>query len=177
MSRFAVIAAGCAGLLLTFYVFQGAVSFTPAVVPPFRNEVVHYTRQLAPQGWAFFTKNAQSKFVVPYGLQSAGMKSLAGPVGASWEYALGFDRSGRAQGSEVAMVLSGVGKNQWAQCSSIESCGVAARSSPVRTRNVRTGPTICGDVLLVAMQPVPWEWRDLRSRPTPAEAIQLQIRC
>jgi len=63
--RFAAIAAGCVGLLLGFYVFQGAVGFTPAVVPPFRNEVIHYTRQLAPQGWAFFTKDAQSESLFP----------------------------------------------------------------------------------------------------------------
>ncbi|PYY32398.1 SdpA family antimicrobial peptide system protein [Curtobacterium sp. MCBD17_030] len=174
----AIILGGIVGLTLAFYVMQGAVSFTPAVVPPARNDVVHLTRQIAPQGWAFFTKDAQSAYIVPFEVSRGGLIDRSIAVGASAQWAFGFNRAGRSQGAEIATFLHGVGQRAWTNCGTDETCYAEADAAkPLRVKNPRMEPTLCGRVLLVAQKPVPWEWRFLRATPLPQEAILLDVAC
>lgn len=177
VSRLAVLSAGLIASVLGFYVLQGALSSTPAFVAPYRNEVAHFTRQLAPQGWAFFTKDAQSRFVIPYAISDRGLKATANPVGASPRFAFGFNRAGRSQGAEIASLLRGVGQDRWRSCHSPEECADKIHGAGVETRNERHDPSICGEVLLVAAEPVPWEWRDLSTGPSIEQALRLRVRC
>ncbi|PYY38797.1 hypothetical protein DEJ32_10135 [Curtobacterium sp. MCPF17_046] len=178
MSRAAVVTASMVGLTLAFYVMQGAVSFTPAVVPPARNEIAHVTRQMAPQGWAFFTKDAQSAYIVPFEVSGGRLVDRSVAVGASSNWAFGFDRTGRSQGAEIATFLHGVGQRTWTNCETEEDCdAVAEDAKPLRVENPHKEPTLCGKVLLVAEKPVPWEWRNLRARPLPQEAVFLDVAC
>ncbi len=176
-SRLSVLVAGIVGLTVAFYVFQGAIDFTPAVLPPARNDVVHVTRQIAPQGWAFFTKDAQSDYIVPFEVSGGALRDRSTPVGASASWALGFDRVGRAQGAEIATFLQGVGQDAWTSCGSRDDCAAVADDVPLPVSNARNDATLCGDLLLIAQKPVPWEWRGLQTDARPREAIRLDIAC
>lgn len=156
---------------------QGAVDFTPVLLPPARSEVIHVTRQIAPQGWAFFTKDAQSEFIVPYVLNEGKLVNRSIPVGASATWALGFDRSGRAQGAEIATFLQGVGHARWRPCRSERACQEVAGGDSSQVKNAWSTPSLCGEVLLIARKPVPWQWRTLRTDPLPQEAILLDVVC
>lgn len=176
-SRLSIVAGGLVGLTLVFYVFQGAVDFTPAVLPPARNEVVHITRQIAPQGWAFFTKDAQSEYVVPYAVSGQELTDRSIPVGASARWSFGFNRTGRTQGAEIATFLQGLSKKDWTPCHTATSCRAVLATAPRPVDNPRTAPSLCGRLVLIAERPVPWEWRKLRSAERLTEAIYLDARC
>ncbi|MWV29756.1 SdpA family antimicrobial peptide system protein [Rathayibacter iranicus] len=169
--------AGIVGLTLAFYVFQGAVSFRPSVLPPARNDVIQVTRQIAPQGWAFFTKDAQSDYLVPFEVSDNSLVNRSVDVSASAEWALGFNRMGRAQGAEIATFLQGVGQGAWTKCGTENACEAVAAGEPLRVHNPRNNPTLCGELLLVAQKPVPWEWRNLQAEARFHEAIFLDVAC
>lgn len=176
-SRLSVVVASIVGLTLAFYVFQGAVNFTPPVLPPARNDVIQVTRQLAPQGWAFFTKDAQSDYLVPFEVLDDSLVNRSIAVSASAGWALGFNRMGRAQGAEIATFLQGVGQGAWTKCGTEDACEAVAARAPLRVENPRNNPTLCGELLLVSQKPVPWEWRNLQAEARRQEAIFLDVAC
>jgi antimicrobial peptide system SdpA family protein len=177
IARLSVTLAAIVGLTLAFYVMQGAVDSTPAVLPPARNDVVHVTRQIAPQGWAFFTKDAQSDFIVPFGVSAGELIDRSIAVGASAEWAFGFNRAGRSQGAEIASFLQGVGRAAWTRCTTAAACDAVVVGDPLDVENPLEQPTLCGEMLLVAEKPVPWEWRDLEAEPRLQEALHVDIAC
>jgi antimicrobial peptide system SdpA family protein len=135
------------------------------------------TRQIAPQGWAFFTKDAQSDYIVPFEVSDEALRDRSVPVGASASWALGFNRVGRSQGAEIATFLQGVGQDAWTSCRSHDDCEALADEEPLRVSNLRNDATLCGDMLLIAQKPVPWEWRNLQTDARPQEAIHLDVAC
>lgn len=177
-SRVGALAGAATCFLLAFYVFEGAVGFTPALILPARNEFAHLSKQLAPQGWAFFTKDVHSEFIVPYKvLDDDTLVRESLPVGASAQWAFGLDRAGRSQGAEIAGFLQGVDELQWTKCANADECRAVEETTAIQVRNGLNRPTLCGSMLLVASQPVPWEWRNLNAAPEEREALHVDVTC
>lgn len=59
----------------------------------------------------------------------------------------------------------------------MNACEAVAAGEPLRVQNPRNNPTLCGELVLVAQKPVPWEWRNLQAEARCQEAIFLDVAC
>ena len=139
----------------------------------------HTVANMAPQGWAFFTKSPRDPEMVPYRKTTAEWKPLALTPHSSPRNAFGLDRESRAQGVEIALLLSAAQKKDWRECAdSRQSClndfGAPAR----RVENRSPEPTLCGTVGLLQEKPTPWAWRDLvHESHSPEQVMVLEVTC
>ena len=166
-------------VLLGGYVLQGRLQNSGAGALPFQSEVSPVMQKVLPQGWAFFTKPADSEALVPYRIDAGVVKPLSVGEYAEPSNGFGFDRSKRRQGVESALLLQGIGKSSWKQCdgAGVSVC-VAAAPTVVRRVNGLPSPTLCGPLVMAAEQVTPWRWRHLRDQPRyVTEVLRLQVSC
>ncbi|MBB4889529.1 SdpA family antimicrobial peptide system protein [Streptomyces netropsis] len=134
---------------------------------------------VAPQGWAFFTKSPRDVEVLPYGRTADGTwTSLALTPHSSPHNAFGLDRASRSQGIEISLLLNLAEKKDWKECEEgLADCLAGARAAR-KVENPSPEPTVCGRVALVQEKPVPWAWRDLvDERTTPERFLTLDVTC
>ncbi|PZE80633.1 SdpA family antimicrobial peptide system protein [Curtobacterium sp. MCBD17_032] len=170
------------GLLLAVvfvsYSLADRLGGTAAVQLPGQGDVGAVLSRVAPQGWAFFTKPARSATPTAYVQHGGRWIQVAGLSNAQFRFLGGLSREGRRQGVEMASVLAGIPRGAWRRC---HGGDVARCVSDQRRRfvvNPLPHPTLCGDVLLAATKPTPWEWRHLsRDRTYVGEAIALEVSC
>ncbi|MEV0258553.1 SdpA family antimicrobial peptide system protein [Streptomyces sp. NPDC050732] len=146
---------------------------------PAQQEVKHTVVNLAPQGWAFFTKSPRDPEVVPFKKESGHWEAQSLTPHAAPRNAFGLNRASRAQGVEMAMLLSAAKQDDWHSCTKsraacLEEFGAAARSID----NKEPNPTLCGTIGLLAERPTPWAWRDLIPEPhTPERVLVVEVTC
>ncbi|MFG2948314.1 SdpA family antimicrobial peptide system protein [Streptomyces adustus] len=146
---------------------------------PGQTKAKHTVANMAPQGWAFFTKSPRDAELVPYKKSKGDWKNISLTPHASPHNAFGLDRRSRAQGVEIALVLSAAQKDDWRQCTSsrhqcLNSYGAPAR----RVENRSPEPILCGTVGLLQEKPTPWAWRDLLPEAhTPERVMVLEVTC
>ncbi|WP_234365864.1 SdpA family antimicrobial peptide system protein [Streptomyces albireticuli] len=134
---------------------------------------------VAPQGWAFFTKSPRDVEVLPYRQAVSGdWTSLALTPHSSPRNAFGLDRASRSQGIEISLLLNLAEKKDWQECEEdLADCLAGARPAR-KVENPSPEPTVCGRVALVQEKPVPWAWRDLvDERTTPERFLTLDVTC
>jgi antimicrobial peptide system SdpA family protein len=158
------------------YAVHPALPYNPVHLP-FADQLRSLV--LAPQGWAFFTRDPREEKQLIYG---------RGPDGAWWSMmlapharmsnALGLDRRSRAQGVEMALLISVAPQDGWRDCEgTVEAC--LRRLPPgAAARNPSPHPTLCGSLAIVLQKPVPWAWVDSR-RPVsmPSRMLPLEVAC
>jgi antimicrobial peptide system SdpA family protein len=131
---------------------------------------------LAPEGWAFFTRSARLPTPVPYQYGSDGRwRSLSvGPLARPGN-AMGVDRAGRAQGTEVATLLDPVPRGVWHRCERDPLVCLTETSVDATVANT-SHRTICGDVGFVIQEVLPWAWRN---SPTimPSKVVRVHVTC
>lgn len=146
---------------------------------PGQKDVRHAIANLAPQGWAFFTKSPREPEIGPYRKSPADWKPLALTPHSSPRNVFGLNRESRAQGVEIALLLSGAQNDDWRECTDgrqqcLNDFGAPAR----RVENRSPDPTLCGTVGLLREKPTPWAWRDLVPEPHSPEAVMvLEVTC
>lgn len=128
-----------------------------------------------PQGWCFFTLDPQSAKVRVYE-----------PSGPNHEFVprpqprprLGLDRSVRAEGVELGLLLEKV-DTQWVSCHGpLSRCVEDARKRVVRLRNESPRPRLCHQLVLVRSRPLPWAWLVAANSTTmPSEIVLLEAEC
>ncbi|MGW2747583.1 SdpA family antimicrobial peptide system protein [Streptomyces sp. NPDC001450] len=178
LSRRAIAITCVVWSVLILYVAQEQLPRNTITLPA-QKSVRHTVVNLAPQGWAFFTKSARDPEIRPYGKQSDGWRSLAlGPHSSARNF-FGLDRVSRAQGVEIAMVLSAARAKDWRPCTEGREKCLTAFGAPVRTiKNISPEPTLCGTVGLLQERPTPWAWRDLIPDSHSVErAMVLKVTC
>lgn len=134
---------------------------------------------VAPQGWAFFTKSPRDVEVLPYRRTADGTwTSLALTPHSSPRNAFGLDRASRSQGIEISLLLNLAEKKDWKECEEdLTDCLADARSAR-KVKNPSPEATVCGRVALVQEKPVPWAWRDLvNERTTPERYLSMDVTC
>lgn len=146
---------------------------------PFQSEMSPAMRKIFPQGWAFFTKPADSEALVPYRLDGDSAVRMSVGEYAEPSNAFGFDRSKRRQGVESALLLRGIGKSAWQQCAGADVGACATKApKPVRRANTLPSPSLCGPVVIAAEKVTPWKWRCLRDTPRfVTEVVRLEVTC
>lgn len=122
-----------------------------------------YVKTTLPQGWGFFTKSGKDPIIVPYGISGNQTHSIStSPVGQP-KYAFGLSRTGRAQGIELGLLLKYL-DNTWKPCDSRNSdkCLERADREPTQTiQNISPHPSVCGEVIFLETEPVPFHFRNL----------------
>ncbi|MCB5182000.1 SdpA family antimicrobial peptide system protein [Streptomyces antimicrobicus] len=146
---------------------------------PAQTKVKHTVVNIAPQGWAFFTKSPRDPEVVPYKKTPDGWQALSLTPHASPHNAFGLNRESRAQGVEIAMLLSAAQKSDWRDCTdSSETCLANAGNVSRRLTNGTPHPTLCGTVGLLQERPTPYAWRDLvATSHSPERVMILEVTC
>ncbi|MFF7726678.1 SdpA family antimicrobial peptide system protein [Streptomyces sp. NPDC008001] len=147
---------------------------------PGQKQVRSTVADVAPQGWAFFTKSPRDVEVLPY-RQGADDRwtSVALTPHSSPRNAFGLDRASRSQGIEISLLLDLAQKKEWKECEEAGLADCVANARPSRkVKNPSPEPTVCGRVALVQEKPVPWAWRDLvDERVTPERYLAMDVTC
>lgn len=119
-----------------------------------------------PQGWAFFTKTAKEPSVAPYDTSGSSISILPNARPGN---IFGISRVGRAQGVEIGYVQQRVEQEtEWTDCLS-RDVAACAREVAIqhhdkklpRVNNDLPKSTICGDVVLVEVEPVAYLYRSI----------------
>lgn len=114
---------------------------------------------LAPQDWAFFTRNPETSELVPYATATG--HSLARTPQARLSNLMGISRAQRAQGVELGIINSEV--SHWTNCeASSAACLEDARRTPAQVvMNSDPSASLCGDVIVTVQETPKWSYRDV----------------
>ncbi|CAM5320375.1 hypothetical protein SABIM44S_00336 [Streptomyces abikoensis] len=179
VSRRSVLALVIAWSVAVLYVAQVHVPKNVLSLPG-QKQVRSTVANVAPQGWAFFTKSPRDVEVLPYRQSGDGSwTSLALTPHSSPRNAFGLDRASRSQGIEISLLLNLAEKKEWKECEENDLSDCLANARPSRkVKNPSPEPTVCGRVSLVQEKPVPWAWRDLvDERTTPERYLAMDVTC
>ena len=164
--------------LLIVYVAQSFVPHNVLTLPG-QDTARTAATVVAPQGWAFFTKNAKDPSYIPYRMTDGHWKNVSLTPHSRPANLFGFNRASRTQGVEIALMLRQPG-TRWRNCDSADSVArcLARAQHRIRVDNPSPAPTVCGRAAIVEMKPVPWAWRDLSPHhATPTRVTGWQVSC
>lgn len=139
---------------------------------------VSAVQQVAPQGWAFFTKSPRSEVYYAYAASSSGTWEPAnrGP-NAQPKYLFGLNRESRLTEFDVQTLVAEAEKSWWTECpssSNDQECldRAASHSIAVSGYDLR----LCGEVGLLRREPVPWAYRDFYEKSS-GSSLRLTVEC
>lgn len=134
---------------------------------------------VAPEGWAFFTRNPREPVILVHKRGTAGWQRLD-TANFTASNLFGLRRGSRLVMSELAQLLRGVPQDRWVLCRAPVSTCLTAWEIPrtVVRKKTSVAPELCGETLLQIQEPVPWAWRGSASRLyMPSKLLQLQVTC
>jgi len=134
-------------------------------------------RLVMPEGWAFFTRDAQEPDLYVYRQLEDGTVSLEGREDRSFPLA-GADRRVRIRRGAVASLADVIGPDHWSDCrGDVAACARASKTAPARPPRP---PFLdaCGSILLERRKPAPWMWyrRNTEFR-MPSQIAKVVIPC
>ncbi|MBW8686392.1 SdpA family antimicrobial peptide system protein [Chitinophaga rhizophila] len=119
---------------------------------------------LAPQGWAFFTRNAREEKYFIYQQQPDSSWQLASVPGASLRYLFGLNRKGRASSLELKGLVGQTTDSMWVNTNKKIEAFFSATATPLPVYAVKNrcpDPVFTGNILIQKRQLVPWAWANL----------------
>lgn len=156
------------------YVAHASIPET-ALRLPFESRAV--TRQLVPEGWAFFTRDPREPDIRAYALEDASWTQIDQSYHGG---ALGFDRSSRHQSREVGYLLQGLPPaDDWPQCTEALAGCLERHSNRERRIISNEFPgtrRLCGTVAIVLADPPPWAWAGLEVSSSSSVQL-LEVEC
>jgi len=172
-----------AGIVTAAFLAITALASVPNVAISQNSKIMtEGVKRALPQGWGFFTKSGRDPSISPYSVRNGKAQNISmAPVGQP-KYALGFSRTGRAQGIEVGILLQNL-VGAWTSCldlTSVDECvDTAAKKSPSRTvENPTPDPTVCGDTLLLESEPTLLLYREVINQERRAlRAARITVKC
>jgi antimicrobial peptide system SdpA family protein len=133
---------------------------------------------VAPQGWAFFTRDPREAtkkvYVEQRGEWNVDQRFYAGSRSLSELF-----KRNRLVQVELANVLQQVGDDEWMGCEETRAACTARPDLPeVDVRNTSNMQQFCGRFLIEKQPPVPWAWaRSADSIYMPSELVVLDVAC
>jgi len=138
--------------------------------------VTQVAQELAPQGWAFFTASPETVYPQVYlPSRTGGWQARGGSIAIPSDL-FGLDRSLRAQGTEIALLLQGVPARAWRSCGNLPSRCLSAAPVAIHLINTSTLDDLCGDVGFVRQQVLPWAWRGTGT-VMPSLVLRTEVSC
>jgi len=143
-------------------------------------KVAQFFNTVAPENWAFFTRDPQGETFNAYRPTSDGRtRSLLKTPQARTSNLFGLSRTQRAQGVELGALVGMVSK--WQPCAAAASACLAGTRlvAAEAVHNISLVPTLCGEVLISVEKPVPWNYRDLDRSATShiTRSAHVEVKC
>jgi antimicrobial peptide system SdpA family protein len=169
-----VIIVGLIAVLMVANALNAALPVTPYEVAG--HQTKRAVRMFVPEGWAFFTKDPRIPTPLAYRHERGdGWRIISAGAPSSPRHVMGFDRGGRAQGTELAMLMSDFTTANWHPCAKnpVTCLSEIEASDTVVNHSHRT---VCGDVGIVMQDVLPWAWRNA---PTimPSKVVRIHVTC
>jgi antimicrobial peptide system SdpA family protein len=178
-----VLTAAVVAVLSALYVLQASLPHN-AFPLPFQHAI--YVKQFVPEGWAFFTRSPRTVYPVVYKPDADGRWSRWSTLSlATPSQAMGLNRSRRAEGTQVALILQDVPASAWTACSDVPATCLARTAQPAQPAqsvqpltltNDSTHRSICGLVGFVRQDVLPWAWRD-SGTTMPSRVMVARVTC
>ncbi len=145
----------CGWAIVCAYSIHASVPHNPIHLPL---ESSIDARTWAPQGWAFFTRDAhEEELDILFADQQGTWRPAGDGPNASASNWFGASRRGRARSNEAGTLLQSVPHGAWKDCGTdINEC--ASLAPVIHVLNPLAEPTLCGSVAFSMQRPVPWAW-------------------
>lgn len=143
---------------------------------------LHAVQEITPQGWGFFTRDPRSPITQAWLMTSGGeWENVTRGPNATLRNAFGFNRSSRLDEYDVSQVTGSRDVDGlWTDCTGRSIAQCAGRAASNRGVQEWTAEgydlRLCGEVLLLAMDPVPIDFAGLQYEPA-TKAIRATVRC
>ena len=140
-------------------------------------------RAIVPEGWAFFTRDAEEPDVYVYVRRRGQWKAVTPTPNSASGNLFGASRTARAvHGNLMGITRHTDRPFAWRTCdkaTSTESCLVEFMEAgpPVSVRFTSTAWQPCGLVALVLQPPVPWAWASTRRYEMTRTAAVFDVEC
>jgi len=136
-------------------------------------------RTVLPEQWAFFTKSPRDQAII--GIPDADLEG--GPrffPQAQLRFFGGADRSARAAGIEIGVLMGSVAADDWQWCAPGAAAAECARSpiaAAIAPSPAKGTPQLCGNVTLIRETPAPWAFARAGSPGSRLEVTRVNARC
>ena len=134
---------------------------------------------LAPEGWAFFTRNPREPVQELYRRRNGEWVPYE-RANFSVHNWLGMKRLSTIENVELQHLLRKAGPDStWTQCSDdLQACRRTHELYTVQVKNTTATRRFCDSLLVRKHKPVPWAWSDAASPVVmPSSVVQLNISC
>jgi len=174
----AVVLSGmiCLWGIIVFYIALSALPFNPIQLPGSRHINI---RTLVPEGWGFFTRNPQEPYLnfLKKGL-NGWATCLSIPNSSSSNF-FGIKRNARAEGIEYSFLIKNILPEQWQNSErGIVEYKLYDSLTIFEVTNKIHSPQICGDILVVQQEYVPWAWSASgKAINMPVKFVRLKVKC
>ena len=162
--------------VLALYAVTGSLPSAPFHLP---GASQLQTPMWVPEGWKFFSKSPRGAVHAAYVRDGRGAwrQALVRPNAqpANW---FGANRSGRAQGVEMGVLLEHAPKVDWSECREQPATCLESALRSFKVKNRVPAPTLCGAVGVVMSEPVPWAWSSSAAHLTmPSHVLRMEVQC
>jgi antimicrobial peptide system SdpA family protein len=164
------------GLLVTVLALWAVHAAMPPNAIQLPLESSRTVQTLLPQGWAFFTADPAQVYPQAYELGRGGQWSNTGGSLAVPGDLFGLDRSKRAQGTEIALLMQGLQSRAWHTCTAQPTACLSRAPVAARISNTSALQNLCGDVGLVQQQQLPWAWHGTGT-VMPSQIVRVEVAC
>lgn len=169
-----VIALTISWTTLFAYSVHAAMPTTPIRLP--FEEQLQVSRWL-PQGWRFYTRDPREPALHVYDLSAEGVNPVIWPNSHPGNY-FGLKRTGRSQGIEAGLIQVQVPEDGWRECNTSPIDCLRSLQPTTRAINTSPNPSLCGDIGVALVPPVPWAWSHSRQTITmPSRVARVNVVC
>jgi antimicrobial peptide system SdpA family protein len=131
---------------------------------------------LMPQGWGFFTASPLTVYPQAFERSADGDWVNQGGSLAVPSDLFGLDRSRRALGAEIALLIQYIPGHDWRTCGQVPTRCLDRVPVAAHLVNTSTLDNLCGNVGFVRQQVLPWAWRGTRT-VMPSLVVRAEVSC
>jgi antimicrobial peptide system SdpA family protein len=158
-----------------FFVFVSALPFN-AVTPKGQNFNI---KVLLPEGWGFFTRNPREPYILFFKKENDQWKHCLSIPNSNYKNYFGLKRNARAEGIEYSFLIKDIVPEQWVK---LDSDVISDREYSLlkvfEVSNRISEPHICGDILVVRREYIPWAWSATKKNIImPSMVVRLKVKC
>lgn len=129
-----------------------------------------------PEGWAFFTRDPREEDIFIFRQQGGVWQAVDFGPSSRPAYVFGLRRKPRAMYIELGLVMAGIPRRGWAECSVDPLICVTGSATTFAVSNPSPLPAFCGLHALVLRRPVPWAWSQAQVA-MPSKVARVNISC
>lgn len=135
-----------------------------------------WCRSLLPQGWGFFTRDAEEPVLRVYARDGDRWRCRDRPLASPTNW-FGLRRDQRLRDAEVARLVGEIGEDDWVPCrGEVTGCWPLDRPPAAVMVTPARHPTVSGDLLLQVQERLPWAWGSARHRvDMPSRVVRVTV--